>query len=178
VRERLTRWLTSLTAKYVAVFVLLVAVPAIGISVYLLDSSYNDNKSALIRQQREAAKTLAVAVDERLRSTAGQLANFVSTLPSGKALSKGELFTEFQPLQFSGPDAFADRILFVDAKGRVRVSEGFGISGELPQAVTRRIVRAVQQRDTYFGPTTVGRFGSKFCSQRTSTRVPALSVSW
>ena len=39
--------LTSLTAKYVAVFVLLVAVPAIGISWYLLDSSYNDNKAAL-----------------------------------------------------------------------------------------------------------------------------------
>ena len=48
-KERLTTVLNSLTAKYVAVFVLLVAVPAIGISWYLLDSSYNDNKAALIR---------------------------------------------------------------------------------------------------------------------------------
>ena len=29
-KARLTRWLTSLTAKYVAVFVLLVAVPSLG----------------------------------------------------------------------------------------------------------------------------------------------------
>ena len=160
--ERLTRVLTSLTAKYVAVFVLLVAVPAIGISWYLLDSSYNDNKQALIRQQREAAKTLALAVEERLQSTAGQLENFVSTLPSGKALSKGELFAEFQPLQFSGPDPFADQILFVDGKGRVRVSDGYGIPGKVPPALVRRIVRAVKQRGAYFGPTTVGQFGATF----------------
>ena len=43
-KERIVNWLNSLTAKYVAVFTLLVAVPAIGISWYLLDSSYNDNK--------------------------------------------------------------------------------------------------------------------------------------
>ena len=56
VKERLSSWLNSLTAKYVAVFVLLVAVPAIGISWYLLDSSYNDNKAALIREQQERAE--------------------------------------------------------------------------------------------------------------------------
>ena len=49
-RELLSSLLNSLTAKYVAVFVLLVAVPAIGISWYLLDSSYNDNKQALIKR--------------------------------------------------------------------------------------------------------------------------------
>ena len=65
-KGRLSRWLTSLTAKYVAVFVLLVAVPAIGISVYLLDSSYNDSKAALIREQQARADALAGKVEDDL----------------------------------------------------------------------------------------------------------------
>jgi two-component system, NtrC family, sensor kinase len=73
VKERLPRWLTSLTAKYVAIFVLLVAVPAIGISVYLLDSSYNDNKRALIRLQQEKAKTIAALMREFLTAEAQKL---------------------------------------------------------------------------------------------------------
>ena len=71
--ERLTRVLTSLTAKYVAVFVLLVAVPAIGISWYLLDSSYNDNKRALIAVQQERADALAGKVEDSLAATIGHL---------------------------------------------------------------------------------------------------------
>jgi signal transduction histidine kinase len=66
VKERLSTWLNSLTAKYVAVFTLLVAVPAIGISWYLLDSSYNDNKRALISVQQEKARQLAREVDAQL----------------------------------------------------------------------------------------------------------------
>ena len=79
VSERVGRWLSSLSAKYIAVFVLLVAVPAIGISVYLLDSSYNDNKAALIRLQQEKAKSLAKTIDqyfldlkERMKAMRGQ----------------------------------------------------------------------------------------------------------
>ena len=64
-KERLASVLTSLTAKYVAVFVLLVAVPAIGISVYTLSSSYNREKADLIRLQQEKAKSVAEAVDRR-----------------------------------------------------------------------------------------------------------------
>ena len=78
-KERLVRVLTSLTAKYVALFVLLVAVPSIGISWYLLNSSYNDNKSALIREQQAQATALAGRIDQtilvladRLRSMQGQ----------------------------------------------------------------------------------------------------------
>ena len=52
VSERGPRWLSSLSAKYIAVFALLVAVPVIGTSVYLLSSSYQDNKRALTRLQR------------------------------------------------------------------------------------------------------------------------------
>src|SRR5215210_6582051 len=72
-KERLVRWLDTLTAKYVAVFVLLVAVPSIGISVYLLDSSYNDNKAALIRLQQERADAVAAKIEERLQTIVGRL---------------------------------------------------------------------------------------------------------
>jgi len=72
-KQRLVRWLDTLTAKYVAIFVLLVAVPSIGISVYLLDSSYNDNKAALIRLQQEKAGALADKVEETLQAVVGRL---------------------------------------------------------------------------------------------------------
>ena len=73
VKERLVRVLTSLTAKYVALFVLLVAVPSIGISWYLLNSSYNDNKQALIRLEQDKAKSLVSAAAQRLDTTVGEL---------------------------------------------------------------------------------------------------------
>ncbi len=72
-KERLSIWLNSLTAKYVAVFTLLVAVPAIGISWYLLDSSYNDNKRALIGVQQEKARQLARAIEDKLTDEARRL---------------------------------------------------------------------------------------------------------
>jgi two-component system, NtrC family, sensor kinase len=71
--ERLTTLLNSLTAKYVAIFTLLVAVPAIGISWYLLDSSYNDNKRALFQIQEEKANTVAALVEEFLDAEAQKL---------------------------------------------------------------------------------------------------------
>jgi signal transduction histidine kinase len=62
VKERLSRWLTSLTAKYVALFALLVGVPVLGTSAYFLHSSYEDNKRALIRLQQEKANSVTVAI--------------------------------------------------------------------------------------------------------------------
>ena len=62
--ERVARWLSSLSAKYIAVFALLVAVPVICTSVYLLYSSYQDNKRALTRLQQEKAKSVAVTIDQ------------------------------------------------------------------------------------------------------------------
>ena len=62
--ERVARWLSSLSAKYIAVFALLVAVPVICTSVYLLNSSYQDNKRALTRLQQEKAKSVAVTIDQ------------------------------------------------------------------------------------------------------------------
>ena len=64
VSERVARWLSSLSAKYIAVFALLVAVPVICTSVYLLYSSYRDNKRALTRLQQEKAKSVAVTIEQ------------------------------------------------------------------------------------------------------------------
>ena len=64
VSERVARWLSSLSAKYIAVFALLVAVPVICTSVYLLYSSYQDNKRALTRLQQEKAKSVSVTIDQ------------------------------------------------------------------------------------------------------------------
>src|SRR5207342_2453708 len=67
VNERVARWLSSLSAKYIAVFALLVAVPVICTSAYLLYSSYQDNKRALTRLQQEKAKSVAVTIDQYFR---------------------------------------------------------------------------------------------------------------
>ena len=63
VTERVGRWLSSLSAKYIAVCALLVAVPVICTSVYLLHSSYRDNKRALVRLQQEKARSVAVTIE-------------------------------------------------------------------------------------------------------------------
>ena len=66
--ERVGRWLSSLSAKYIAVCALLVAVPVICTSVYLLSSSYRDNKRALVRLQQEKAKSVAVTIERYLQT--------------------------------------------------------------------------------------------------------------
>ena len=85
VSERVARRLSSLSAKYIAVFALLVAVPVICTSVYLLYSSYQDNKRALTRLQQEKAKSVSVTIDQyfkdviaRMRSVQGQYLSFTA----------------------------------------------------------------------------------------------------
>lgn len=83
--ERIARWLSSLSAKYIAVFALLVAVPVVCTSVYLLNSSYQDNKRALIRLQQEKAKSVSVTIRQyfkdliaRMNSVHGQYLGFTA----------------------------------------------------------------------------------------------------
>src|SRR5262249_2776859 len=76
VKARLSTVLTSLTAKYVAVFVLLVAVPAVAVGVYTLSSSYNREKADLIRLQQEKAKSVADSVDRTFAGIAARLSSF------------------------------------------------------------------------------------------------------
>ena len=91
VSERVARWLSSLSAKYIAVFALLVAVPVICTSVYLLNSSYQDNKGALTRLQQEKAKSVSVTIGQyfkdliaRMGSVHGQ---YLSFIPLGATLA-------------------------------------------------------------------------------------------
>ena len=79
-----------------AVFTLLVAVPAIGISWYLLDSSYNDNKAALIKQQQAQAQALAGRIDERLLDLADRLGSI-----QGQGRSRAQIEGALRPLILS-----------------------------------------------------------------------------
>ena len=103
-KERLVHALNSLTAKYVAVFTLLVAVPAIGISWYLLDSSYRDNKAALIKQQQAQAQALAGRIDERLLDLRGPARLDPGSGTESRADRRGSPTSDPQP-------PFADRRL-------------------------------------------------------------------
>ena len=93
---RIGSWLNSLTAKYVAVFTLLVAVPAIGISWYLLDSSYSDNKRALIVEQQAEAKALAGRIDQSIVDVGDRVRGI-----HGSGLSRAQLALVLRPLVLS-----------------------------------------------------------------------------
>src|SRR5215203_5828142 len=115
-RERATTWLNSLTAKYVAIFTLLVAVPAIGISWYLLDSSYSDNKQALIRLHKQKAQSLANALTRTLENHASRLGSLHA---EGVPL---DVLADDVLLPFRVDDPNIGSIVYVDAKGRTRAS--------------------------------------------------------
>jgi len=73
VKQRLSRWLSSLTAKYIAVFVLLVLGSVAATAAYLLYSSYETNKNSLLELQRERATTVAALVTQFLNSEGEKL---------------------------------------------------------------------------------------------------------
>jgi signal transduction histidine kinase len=73
VKERLPTRLASLSAKYIALFALLVGVPVIGTSVYLLYSSYQDSKRGLIRLQQEKATSVAATIDQFFKDLTDRL---------------------------------------------------------------------------------------------------------
>jgi signal transduction histidine kinase len=117
VSEPVARRLWSLSAKYIAVFALLVAVPVICTSVYLLNSSYQDNKRALTRLQQEKAKSVSVTIDQyfkdviaRMRSVQGQ---YLSYTAQGATLA---------PLL----DTDATAAFYIDGAGRKTLATGGG----------------------------------------------------
>jgi hypothetical protein len=167
VKERLARVLTSLTAKYVAVFVLLVAVPAIGISAYLLNSSYNDNKRALIQLEQDKAKALVAAAQQRLDTTVGQLQSYFlerDTPTGSRPLSAHELALEMQTVEFNNGDTYADESFVVDGHGHARFSDGDFLASPVmgkrarsrAHQVLQAIVASVRHKGVYYGPTSPG----------------------
>jgi signal transduction histidine kinase len=147
VKERLSHALTSLTAKYVAVFVLLVAVPAIGISWYLLNSSYNDNKAALIRLQQEKAKALATTVSRSLESHAHRLSSIVR-----EGAPVAQLERELRSLLIDDPNIRT--ISYLDGRGREVAAVGSEAAGT--SFATEPFFRRARRDGTYFGPLEIG----------------------
>ena len=117
VSERVGRWLSSVSAKYIAVFALLVAVPVICMSVYLLYSSYQDNKRALTRLQQEKANSVAVTIDQYFIDLTKRM-----TAMQGHYLSFGALGSVLQPLlDDNATDAF-----YIDSTGRKTLASAGG----------------------------------------------------
>ena len=105
-------WVTSLTAKYVALFALLVAVPVIATSAYFLKSSYQDNKRALIRVQQERAHSLADSLEQSLYGIRDRLRSI-----SGDGLTRGRLEAALRPILLTSPQPLD--VFYLDQGGRL-----------------------------------------------------------
>jgi two-component system, NtrC family, sensor kinase len=142
--ERWRRRLASLSAKYIAVFALLVAVPVIGTSAYLLYSSYQDNKRALTRLQQEKARAVAVAVDQYFEDLTKRM-----TTVAGSHLSFTALGASLQPLL----DNHAADAFYVDSTGRKTLaSAGGGLVRLKGNFLHDRSVEQALATGVYFGP--------------------------
>jgi two-component system, NtrC family, sensor kinase len=144
VTERVGRWLSSLSAKYIAVCALLVAVPVICTSVYLLSSSYRDNKRALVRLQQEKAKSVAVTIEryfaDRTKRMQAIDAQYLSFTAVGSAL---------QPLL----EDHATTAFYVDSTGRKTLaSAGGGLTVVNGNFSHDRSVKQAFAAGVYFGP--------------------------
>jgi len=144
VGERVARWLSSLSAKYIAVFALLVAVPVICTSVYLLSSSYRDNKRALTRLQQEKAKSVAVAVEQYFTDRTKRMKAI-----QGRYLSFTARGSSLQPLL----DDHATEAFYVDSTGRKTLaSAGGGLTLVEGNFSHDRSVKQAIAAGVYFGP--------------------------
>jgi two-component system, NtrC family, sensor kinase len=142
--ERVARWLSSLSAKYIGVFALLVAVPVICTSVYLLYSSYQDNKRALTRLQEEKAASVAVTINQYFTDLTKRM-----TAMSGHYLSRTALGSLLQPLLSEN----ATEAFYIDSTGRkTLVSTGGGLSRAGRNFLHDRSVERARAAGVYFGP--------------------------
>jgi two-component system, NtrC family, sensor kinase len=143
VGRRTSRWLSSLSAKYIAVFALLVAVPAISTSAYLLYSSYQDNKHALIRLQQEKATSVAVTIHQYLTDLTTRM-----KVMSGQYLSFTALGAALQPLL----DDHATEAFYIDGAGRKTLATpGGGLTRVKGNFLHDRSVRQAKEAGFYVG---------------------------
>jgi two-component system, NtrC family, sensor kinase len=144
ITERVGGWLSSLSAKYIAVCALLVAIPVICTSVYLLSSSYRDNKRALVRLQQEKAKSVAVAIERYFADRTNRMkaidAQYLSFTAVGSAL---------QPLL----EDHATSAFYIDSTGRKTLaSAGGGLTVVKGNFSHDRSVKQAFAAGVYFGP--------------------------
>jgi signal transduction histidine kinase len=126
------------------VFTLLVAVPVIGTSSYLLYSSYQDNKAALTRLQLETAKSVAVTIDQYFRDLTTRMEAM-----SGQYLGLNGLGTVLQPLL----DDHAVEAFYVDRTGRKTVATPGGGLPRVPgNFLHDPVVEKARANGVYFGP--------------------------
>jgi signal transduction histidine kinase/CheY-like chemotaxis protein len=144
VSERVARRLSSLSAKYIAVFALLVAIPAICTSVYLLYSSYQDNKRALTRLQQEKAKSVSVTIDQYLKDVLARMRAvqgvYLSFRARGAALA---------PLL----ETDATAAFYIDRAGHKTLATGGGGLSPIRGDFSRQPdVEQARATGVYFGP--------------------------
>jgi signal transduction histidine kinase len=118
--------------------------------VYLLHSSYRDNKRASIRLQQEKAKSVAVTIEryfsDRTRRMETIKAQFLSPTALGAAL---------QPLL----EDHATTAFYVDSTGRKTVaSAGGGLTVVMGSFLHDRSVKRAFATGIYFGPVYAPRF--------------------
>ncbi len=142
-RDRIAAWLTSLFAKYMALFALLVAVPAIAIGAYTLYSSYQHNKDALISRQEEKAKSVAFTIEQFFDQTASSLGSV-----KGTGVTKAQLALEFQPLL----GVHAINVFYVDRTGRQTTLTPGGEPATRRTGTKLPLFKDARNLGEYFGP--------------------------
>ena len=148
--ERVAGRLSSLSAKYIVAFALLVAVPVICTSAYLLYSSYRDNERALTRLQQEKAKSVAVAINQYFSDLTKRMGAI-----SGVYLSFNALGAVLQPLlDDNATDAF-----YVDRTGhKTLATAGGGLTRVGGNFLHDPSVERTRAAGVYFGPVYAPRF--------------------
>jgi signal transduction histidine kinase len=146
-RDRLSTWLTSLSAKYMALFALLVAVPAIAIGAYTLYSSYQHNKDALIGRQEEKAKSVAFTIEQFFEQTTSSLKSV-----KGTGVTESQLALELQPLL----GIHATDVFYIDRSGRRVTLEPGGEPVRSRTNPRQVFFKTARNLGEYFGPPSGG----------------------
>ena len=143
-------WLNSLTVKYVAVFTLLVAVPALAVAAYTLSSSYDREKRDLTRLQQQKAHQLARAIDDRLQRQVKGIAAI-----DADGLSKLDLERFF--IYLRGADANITHLAYFDSQLREKIDSGQEVTGRQPSPDS---LRAAAADNVYFEPVVIQPAGN------------------
>jgi signal transduction histidine kinase len=150
-KDRLSHGLTSLTAKYVAVFALLVAVPSLAVAAYALSSAYDREKRDLIRLQQEKARQLARAIDDKLEQQVDAMAAIDGTD------SDTRLEDQFVYLKAADPNIVY--LAYLDSHRRLRTAIGSRLPAPEPPASGFR--RAAENGDYFNAVTPQGSGGGE-----------------
>ena len=146
-KERLVHWLNSLSAKYVAVFVLLVGVSIVTTGAVQAYFSYQDSKRSLFLLQREKAKALASALHDFFASEARAL----KTVGPGQLIPKKQLLDQLDAVVKTAPALSA---YYLDGRGHVLASTELGSAVKLGRCGARFAYPLIATLKSSFEPDT------------------------